>query len=147
MLSLEVGQPIRPTERARKAVEENKAIRGAALKAFSALRFWAVRGVGLGVGCPAPTFSILPQMMSSSQHPPHAKNSPNNMLSYLGASPWAPAHSLPNSGKYLHPCRFMELLNSVKAELFSFRHKQRLPSLICLLTSCMAGSHFSHALC
>lgn len=144
MLSLEVGQPIRPTERARKAVEENKAIKGAALKAFSALRFWAVL---LGVGCPAPTFSILPQMMSSSQHLPHAKNSLKNMLSSWSTSPWASAHSLPNSGKYLHPCRFMELLNSVKAKLFSFRHKQRLPSLICLLTSRMAGSHFSHVLC
>lgn len=144
MLSLEVGQPIRPTERARKAVEENKAIKGATLKAFSALRFWAVL---LGVGCPAPTFSILSQMMSRSQHLPHTTNGPNNMLSYLGIPPWVPTHSLSNSGKYLHPCCFMKLLNSVKAELFSFHHKQRLPSLICLLTSCMAGSHFSHVLC
>lgn len=144
MLSLEVGQPIRPTERARKAAEENKANKGAALKAFSALRF---RAVLLGVGCPAPTFSILPQMMSSSQHLPHTRNSLNNMLSYLDTPPWAPAHSLPYSGKYLHPSWFMELLNSVKAELFSFRHKQCLPSLISLLTSCMAGSHFSHVLC
>lgn len=101
----------------------------------------------LGVGCPAPTSSILPQMMSSSQHLPHTTNSLNNRLSYLGTPPWAPAHSLPNSGKYSHQCCFMELLNSVKAELFSFCHKQCLPSLICLLTSCMAGSHFSHVLC
>lgn len=57
------------------------------------------------------------------------------------------ARSLPNPDKYLLPCRLVELLSSIKAQLLSSRCKHCLPSLICLLTSCMAGSHLSHVLC
>lgn len=83
MLSLDVGQPVGPIEKARKAAEENKAIKGA-LKAFSALRLWAVP---LGAACPPPTSStssILPQLMSSSQTLLNSENSPSNMLPLHG---------------------------------------------------------------
>lgn len=80
MLSLEVGQPVGLIERARKAAKENKAIKGA-LKAFSALRVWAVP---LGVGCPASTSSILPWLKSSSQPLLDPKNSLSSMLPMYG---------------------------------------------------------------
>lgn len=130
-------------KRARKAAEENKAINGA-LKNFSALRLQAVPP---GVGCPTPRSSTLFQLMSSSELLPEAKSTTATRCSCKGISPWAPTHSFPGPGKYLLLCCLMELLEPLKAELLSFHHQQHLLSLICLLTSHVAGSHFSPELC